>query len=141
METDHTGSFEYDSMTNEERKSIILEKIEGDIKEVEELLEKPISDKEAFKLRGKQDALEQLKVEINAIQEDSIHLVDPASRTLGIPQHLSTDNKFLNAAYFRAMIIRDERRERGGSTMASSPEGEIGKWEAMSEIMTYIKYL
>ena len=56
METDRTGFFEYDSITNEERKSIILEKIEGDIKEVKELREKPISDKEAFKLIGKQDA-------------------------------------------------------------------------------------
>ena len=141
METNRTGFFEYDSMTNKERKSIILEKIEDDIKEVKELLEQPISDKEAFKLRGKQDALERLKVEINSIREDSIRLVPLTSCTLGTQQHLSTDNKFLNAAYFRAMIIRDERRERGGSTMASSTEGEIGKREAMSEIMTYIEYL
>ena len=140
METDRTGFFEYDSITNKERKSIILEKIEGDIKEVKELREKPISDKEAFKLIGKQDALERLKIKINSIRENSIHLVDPTSRTLGTPQHLSTDNKFLNAAYFQAMIIKDGRRGRDGS-VASSPEGEIGKREAMSEIMAHIKYL
>ena len=140
METDRTGFFEYDSITNEERKSIIIEKIEGDIKEVKELLEKPISDKEAFKLIGKQDALERLKVKINSIRENSIHLVDPTSRIIGTPQYLSTDNKFLNAAYFSAMVIRDKRRGRDGS-VASSPEGEIGKREAMSEIMVHIKYL
>ena len=56
METDRTGFFDYDNMTNEQRRSIILEKIEGDIKEVKELLEKPSSDKAVFKLRGKQDA-------------------------------------------------------------------------------------
>ena len=140
METDRTGFFEYDSMTNEERKSIILEKIEGDVKEVKKLLEKPISDKEVFKLRGKQDALERLKVKINSIRENSIHLVPPTSRTLGTPQYLSTDNKFLNAAYFSAKVIRDNRRGFDGS-VASSPEGEIGKREAMSKIMDYIKYL
>ena len=100
-----------------------------------------MSGKETFKLRGKQDALEQLKEKINSIQEDSIRPLPLTSRTLGTPQHLSTDNKFLNAAYFRAMVIRDERRERGGSTMASSREGEIGKREAMSKIMEDIKAL
>ena len=62
METDRTGSFEHDSMTNEDRKSIIIEKIEDNIREVKERLELPMSDKEAFKFIGKQDALERLKV-------------------------------------------------------------------------------
>ena len=83
METDRTGFFDYDNMTNEQRRSIILEKIEGDIKGVKELLEKPSSDNEVFKLRGKQDALERLKVKINSIRENSIHLVPLTSRTLG----------------------------------------------------------
>ena len=140
METDRIGSFEHDSMTNEDRKSIIIEKIEDNIREVKERLELPMSDKEAFKLIGKQDALERLKVKINSIQENSRYLVDPTSRIIGTPQYLSTDNKFLNAAYFLAMEIRDKRRAYNGS-VASSPEGEIGKREAMLEIMTDIKSL
>ena len=140
METDRTGFFEYDSMTNEERKSIIIEKIEDDIKVVKQLREKPMSDKEAFKLIGKQNALERLKVKINSIREDSIHLVDPTSPTIGTPQHLRTDNKFLNAAFFQAMIIRDNQRGGDGS-VASSPEGASGKKEAMSKIMNDIKAL
>lgn len=139
METDRTGAFEYEArLTNEERQSIIIEIIEDEIKEVKQQIEKPIRDKEFFQLRGMQEALKQLKVQINAIQEDSIHLVDPSSRSIGTPQHLRTDNKFLNAAYFQAKIIRDTPRGLDGS-VASSPEGEAGKREVMSKIMVYIK--
>jgi hypothetical protein len=140
METDRTGFFEYDSMTNEERKSIIIEKIEGDIKEVKELLEKPISDKEAFKLIGKEDALEKLITQINSINENSVFLVDPSSPTIGTPQYLTTDNKFLNAAYWQVMMIRNNPRGFDGSP-AASPEGETGKRETMSKIMVYIRAL
>ena len=135
--TDDEFKFEPSS---EEYRSMIIGKIEDTLQDVENNLKNHISDKEAFKLIGKHDALERLTVQINSIREDSVNLVDPTSATIGIPQYLNTSNKFLNAAYFTAKNIRDNPRGLDGS-VASSPEGEIGKKEAMSQIMDYINYI
>ena len=134
-----TDAFELSPSSEEYRQSIIS-KIEDDLETVKNQLDSQISNNEFRKLIGKRDALERLKVRINAIQEDSVRLVDPNSRILATPQYLSTDNKFLNAAYWQAMVIRKTQRGFDGS-VASSPEGESGKREAMSEIMAYIKHL
>ena len=134
-----TETFELNP-SSEEYKQSIISKIENDLENVKNQLESQVREIEAIKLIGRQDALKRLKMQINAIQEDSILLVPLTSRTLGTPQHLSTNNKFLNAAYHKAKVIKDHRRGLDGS-VASSPEGESGKREAMSEIMNYIKYL
>ena len=135
-----TDPIEFDTITTEERKNVIIEVIEDELKGVEKLLNTQISDKEAYKLIGKKDALERLTARINSIQENSVFLVDPSSSTIGIPQYLTTDNKFLNAAYWEAMEIRDNPRGVDGS-VASSKEGESGKKEAISKIMRCIKAL
>lgn len=133
-----TDPIEFDTLTTEERKNVMREVIEDELKEVQKRLNKPMSNQEAYKLIGKKDALERLTDRINSIQENSVFLVDPSSSTIGVPQHLTTDNKFLNAAYWAAMEIRDNRRGLDGS-VASSQAGESGKKEAMSKIMLWIK--
>lgn len=140
METDRTGSFDYDMVTTAERKSILIEKIESDMKEVDQLREQSINTPEIRKLIGKKDSLKRLVRQIECIDENSISLVPLGSRTIGVPQHLNTDDKFLNAAYFQAMSIRDRRRGFDGSA-AASPEGEAGKREVMSKIMDDIRAL
>lgn len=134
-----TDSFEL-SYSSEEYKQSIIGKIEDDLENVKNQLDSPISPYERRKFKGMQDALERLKVKINAIQEKLVRLVDPTSGTLGTPQYLSTDDKFLNAAYFKAIVIKEKPIPRDGRGISPS-EGEIGKREAMSEIMTYIEHL
>ena len=128
------------SPSSEEYKQSIIDKIEDNLEIVKNQLDSPITGKERVRFIGKHDALERLKIQINGIRENSVHLVDPSSPTIGTPQFLTTDNKFLNAAYWQAMNIRNTRSNLGSGN-AASPEGEIGKRIVMSEIMTYIKYL
>jgi hypothetical protein len=136
---DPRGEFKFEP-SSEEYKSMIIGKIEDTLQDVENNLKNHISDKKAFNLIGKQDALKRLTLQINSIREGSVLLVDPTSDIIGVPQYLNTSNKFLNAAYFAAKNIRDNPRESDGS-VASFPEGEIGKKEAMSQIMDYINYI
>ena len=87
---------------------------------------------------GMQDALERFLIRIDSIQEQAIFLVPPESDILAVPQYLTTDDKFLNAAYFNAMLIRDNPRGFDGSII-SSPVGEEGKKMIMNQIMDYIQ--
>lgn len=140
MEIARTGSYEYDNVTTEERRSVIIEKIQEKIQVSKSRLNDPISDKDAYIIAGRIDALESLNLQIISIQENSVSLVDPSSTIIGVPQYLTTDNKFLNAAYWTAMEIKNNERGFDGS-VASSNEGEIGKRKAMSEMMFFIKSL
>lgn len=135
-----TDAFEL-SPSSEEYKQSILAKIDGDLEDIKNQLENRhesrMSPNESRKLKGKQYGLEQLKVEINAIKEPSRQLGDPNSRLLNPKRFLSTDDKFLNAAYSKAKMIRDHPPLK--SRYAPSKEGKIGNREAMSEIMAYIE--
>ena len=139
-----TDAFELSPSSGEYRQNIIAE-IESNLEKVKNQLdsrhESRMSPNEHRKLKGKQRALGQLKVKINSIRENLVYLVDPTNRiATGTPQFLNTNNKFLNAAYCKAMIIRDKPIPSDGNRN-SSQERENGKWEAMSDIMTYIELL
>ena len=86
---------------------------------------------------GMQDALERFVIQIGSISGNE-SLVPPESPIIGVPQYLTTDDIFLNAAYFQAILIRDEPRGVDGS-VAGSPEGEKGKVAIMNQIMDYIR--
>ena len=123
-------------------KDKILDKIDKEIDGITHRLDgnPNISSNDAVNIAGRQDALHHLKVQINSINVESILLVPSDSDIIGVPQYLNTDDKFLNAAYYEAILIKDSPRGFDGD-ISGSPLGEGGKEEAMKEMMAYIKSL
>lgn len=112
-------------------KDKILEKIDKEIDKVLHQLDKnpDISGYDAVNLAGKQAALSRLKTKISSID-------------IGTPpeteQFLDTNNKFLNAAYHQAILVKENPQTSEGDTIQL---GKEGKDEAIEGIMDYIKSL
>ena len=97
-----------------------------------------ISDTKIVAQNEKVDALERLETQLKAIKTEIVHLVPLNSNLIGIKDYLGNKNKYLNTVYSETKNIRDCPGGSDGN-IASSPEGEKGKIEAMEEVIGYIK--
>lgn len=115
----------------ESNKDKILERINKGIDKMLHQLDKnpDISGYDAVNLAGKQDALNRLKMLISSIDVEA----PPDTQ-----QHLNTSDKFLNAAYHQAILVKESPQTFEGG---AGRLGEEGKNEAIEEIIDYIKSL
>jgi hypothetical protein len=112
-------------------KDKILEKIDEKINEMLRKLDRnpDISSYDAVNLGGEQGALYRLKTLIS-----SIDIKVPPD----VPQYLDTGDKFLNAAYHQAVLVKGSPETFEGDVGGL---GKEGKDDVIEEMMDYIKSL
>ena len=112
-------------------KDRILERIDEKLNEVLRKIDRnpDMNSYDVVNLTGRQGALYRLKTKISSIDVEA----PPETQ-----RYLNTSDKFLNAAYHQAILVKESPQTFEG---AAGGLGKEGKDEAIEEIMNYIKSL